>query len=311
LPQGISPALATLTREVPAGDGWLHEVKYDGYRILARIDAGKVTLFSRNARVWNAKMPSVVSSLGAVKAKSAWLDGEVCVMDKLGVSSFQALQNALANPKAHLLYFAFDLLYLDGQDLRGAVLVEHKRALERLLAKPPAGVLLSGHVQGQGRAVLDGACKAGLEGVVSKWGNASYPEGLRSKAWLKVKCILRQEMVVGGYTDPQGSRTGFGALLLGVYEGKELRYAGKVGTGFNERLLAELFPRLQALEQAKPAFVNPPRGFEAKGAHWMKPQMVVEVAFTEWTDEGTLRHPSFQGLREDKKAKDVVRERPS
>jgi bifunctional non-homologous end joining protein LigD len=234
------------------------------------------------------------------------------VLQKNGVSSFQALQNALAAPQGvNLHFYAFDLPYLDGHDLRQVPLVERKRLLERLLrgARPP--LHYSPHVQGQGREFYEQGCRMKLEGVIAKLADAPYVSG-RGRSWVKVKCIQRQEMVIGGYTDPEGSRTGLGALLLGVHEpGGKLRYSGRVGTGFNEATLKDLRRRLDELEQDDAPFYNPPRGWEAKGAHWVKPELVGEIAFTEWTNEGTLRHPSFQGLRLDKKAGDVVRETPA
>lgn len=311
LPGALSASLATLTKAVPTGNGWLHEVKYDGYRILARIEGGAAALFSRNSKDWTTRMQPIADAVAKLKIKSAWLDGEVCVMDAKGRSSFQALQNALGGGKAALFYFLFDVLYLDGRDLRGEPLVDRRDVLERLLAKAPASIRLSTSVTGSGQEVLRQACKLGLEGIVSKRADSTYAEGARTRDWLKVKCLQRQEMMVGGFTGPQNSRRGFGALLLGVYEGQELVYAGKVGTGFDDALLVKLRARLDRLETAKPAFRNPPRGYEARGAHWVKPELVAEVSFTEWTNEGTLRHPSFQGLREDKKASDVVRERPA
>jgi len=201
-------------------------------------------------------------------------------------------------------------MYLNGYDLRGVPLVERKRLLETILEAAPATLQFSGHIQGSGEAFYAQACKMKLEGMISKRAQSTYRGG-RCRDWLKVKCSLRQEMVIGGYTDPEGTRSGFGALLLGVYEKDgTLRYSGKVGTGFNETTLRSMHKKLRALEVNEPAFSNPPRGYEAKGAHWVKPELVAEIEFTEWTNDGTLRHPSFQGLREDKKARDVMRERP-
>ncbi|HEY0338932.1 MAG TPA: DNA ligase D, partial [Burkholderiales bacterium] len=240
---------------------------------------------------------------------SAWIDGEVVVLDAEGRSSFQALQNALSTDHSDKLhYFAFDVMYVNGYDLRQVPLIERKRVLETVLTSSPATLRFSSHIEGSGAAFFKQACELKLEGMISKRAQSIY-RGARCRDWLKVKCSMRQEMVIGGYTDPEGSRSGFGALLLGVYEpdGK-LRYSGKVGTGFNEATLRDLHKRLQVLEIKQPAFSNPPRGYEAKGAHWIKPELVGEIEFTEWTNDGTLRHPSFQGLREDKKATDVVRE---
>jgi bifunctional non-homologous end joining protein LigD len=312
LPTSLSPMLATLVDAIPTGDEWLHEIKFDGYRMLCRIDQGKVTIFSRNGKEWTAALGRVAEAVGELGLKSAWLDGEVTVVDDRGRTSFQALQNALSDPAGErLVYFVFDVLYLDGYDLQGVSLSERKRLLRSLIPKTASKVRFSVDVPGSGAEFFKQACALGLEGAVSKRAASTYRGGMRTRDWIKVKCGQRQEMVIGGFTDPQGSRSGFGALLLGVYEpdGK-LRYSGKVGTGFNDQILASLRRKLDALAQSASSFVNPPRGFEAKGVHWVKPKLVAEIAFTEWTQDGTLRHPSFQGLREDKSAADVVRERP-
>ena len=308
-PDVVEPELATLVKEAPAGEQWIHELKLDGYRMLCRVEDGEVHMISRNGKDWTASFPSIVRCVSRLPVKTAWLDGEVVVMEKDGRTSFQALQNVLSNDSGTLHYFIFDLMYLDGYDLRRSPLVERKRTLEALLAAAPEALRFSSHIQGSGAEFFRQACKLRLEGMISKLADSPY-RGARSRDWVKVKCSMRQELVVGGYTDPEGSRKGFGALLLGVYEPDgTLRYSGKVGTGFNDATLKAMYPKLKALEIEKPAFGNPPRGYEAKGAHWIKPELVAEVEFTEWTNDGTLRHPSFQGLREDKKARDVVRER--
>jgi bifunctional non-homologous end joining protein LigD len=309
MPASLSPTLATLVDSAPTGDDWIHEVKFDGYRMVSRIDHGEVHVYSRNGKEWTPVLPAVVASLQRLDVDQAWLDGEIAVADARGLTSFQQLQNALSNPRAkNISYFVFDLLYQDGYDLRGVALTERKQLLRALVGKSDAVLRYSVDVQGSGAEFFEQACKLKLEGAVSKRANSVYREGVRTRDWLKVKCGQRQEMVIGGFTDPQGSRSGFGALLLGIYEGGKLRYAGKVGTGFDDKTLTKLRPVLGKLEQKEAPFVNPPRGFEAKGAHWVKPQLVAEIAFTEWSNDGALRHPSFQGLREDKKATDVVRE---
>ena len=207
------------------------------------------------------------------------------------------------------LYYVFDLPYLNGYDLRNAPLEERKRLLREIVGDGSSVIRYSDHVEGNGPSFFDQACKLGLEGIISKRADSKY-QAVRGRAWQKVKCQLRQEFVIGGYTDPQGARSGFGALLLGVYEGKTLRYCGKVGTGFNDALLTSLTTELEKRATDKPPFVNPPTGAEGRRAHWVKPELVGEVSFTEWTRDGTLRHPSFQGLREDKPARDIVREQP-
>ena len=310
IPDFVAPELATLVKGAPAGDAWVHEMKLDGYRMLCRVEDGEAQMVSRNGKDWTGTFSAVERCAARLPVETAWLDGEVVVMEADGRTSFQSLQNALTtDPTAKLHYFIFDLPYLNGYDLRQTPLVERKRLLEAVLENAPATLRLSTHIEGSGEEFFRQACKLRLEGMISKRAQSAYLSG-RSRDWLKVKCSQRQEMVVGGFTDPEGTRSGFGALLLGVYEpdGK-LRYSGKVGTGFNEATLKGLHKRLVALETKAPAFSNPPRGYEAKGAHWIRPELVAEIEFTEWTNDGTLRHPSFQGLREDKKAKDVVRER--
>jgi bifunctional non-homologous end joining protein LigD len=308
MPATLAPQLATLVKAPPLGAGWVHEVKYDGYRMLCRIEGGDVRIISRNGKEWTEDFPAIAAAAAQLLVESAWIDGEICVVDALGRSSFQALQNVLSNAPGALVYFAFDLLYADGIDLRGAALADRKRALQTLLEATLKTIQYSDHFDAPGPDFYTNVCKLGLEGMVSKRADGKFQAG-RSPAWLKVKCSRRQEFVIGGYTDPEGSRVGLGALLLGYYEPDgRLTFCGKVGTGFNDRSLTELTKRLRPLEQDTAAFHNPPRGAEARRSHWVKPVLVAEVAFTEWTNEGTLRHPSFQGLREDKPAREVVRE---
>ncbi|MFO1304463.1 MAG: DNA ligase D [Burkholderiales bacterium] len=311
LPDFVAPMLTALESEPPVGEDWIHEIKYDGYRLVARIERGKCRLFSRNAKDWTATFPQVARDLAALPVVDAWIDGEVVVLDDSGKSSFQRLQNALGGGDVEgLAFFAFDVMHLDGVDLRAVTLVERKKILGRLLAQAGGVVRAGPEVRGGGREFFAQACKIGLEGMIAKRADSTYASGLRTRDWQKIKCILRQEMVIGGYTDPKGSRNGFGALLLGYYEDGKLRYAGKVGTGFDDAMLRKLTPELVKREEDKPAFADPPRGYEAKGVHWLRPELVAEIAFTEWSRDGALRHPSFQGLRPDKKATEVVRERP-
>ncbi len=278
--------------------------------MLCRIADGEVQMVSRNGKDWTAAFPSIAHALARLPVETAWVDGEVVVVDAQGRSSFQGLQNALSGDNAKALsFFGFDLLYLNGFDLRGVTLVERKRLLKELLSTAPATIRYSEHFAAPGASFLEKVCDLGLEGMVSKRADLPYQAG-RGAAWQKTKCEQRQEMVIGGFTDPEGSREGFGALLLGVYEPDgRLTYSGKVGTGFTSALLASVHRALLPLVQKDPPFHNPPRGAEARRAHWVKPALVAEVSFTEWTDDGTLRHPSFQGLRLDKPAREVVRER--
>ena len=241
---------------------------------------------------------------------TAWLDGEVVAILPDGSVSFQALQNAFGTRSAHILaYYVFDLLYLDGYDLRNATLLHRKHALAELLQRTTDGLVrYSDHIVGGGPIVFEQACQQGMEGIMSKRLDAGYTS-TRNRHWLKVKCSRRQEFVIGGFTDPEGSRTGFGALLLGVYDiSGHLHFAGKTGTGFTERTLRELHKKFIALKQRHSPFAEPLIGVDARGVHWIKPELVAEVAFAEWTSEGILRQASFQGLREDKAAKSVMKE---
>ena len=315
LPATLEPELATLVDTAPEGDDWLHELKFDGYRLLARLENGEVTLLTRRGNDWTERMTSVAEDLAKLDVKSALLDGEVVVLDERGVSSFQSLQNALGGERGRtLVYYAFDLLHLDGHDLRAVPLVERKALLKALLdarrSELPETIRLSEHVVGQGPEFFAKAGELGVEGIVSKRANAPYRSG-RGRDWLKVKCLKRQEFVVVGFTEPAGSRSHFGALLVAVQQGGELSYAGRVGTGFTEASLRELHEKLAGLETREPPVANPPRGADARGVHWVRPELVAEVAFTEFTGDGVLRHPTFQGLRDDKSPKDVRRETPS
>ena len=314
MPNFIEPQLATLVSAVPEGQKWLHELKFDGYRILCRIDNGQVSLLTRNAQDWTGRFSALAQAAKKLDVRQALLDGEVVAFDSKGGHSFQLLQNSLKHgDSADFVYFAFDLLHLDGRDLRATPLLERKELLQRLLSSDPktarAGALrYSEHWLGQGTQLFDKACEMGLEGIIAKSVDAPYRSG-RSRDWLKIKCSKNQEFVIGGFTDPAGARAGFGALLLGVHDDKgALRYAGRVGTGFDDRMLRDLRARLDKLKRKSPPFANPPKGADAKGVHWVEPSLVGEVVFTEWTTDGMLRHPSFKGLREDKPAIEIGRE---
>ncbi|HEX6693513.1 MAG TPA: DNA ligase D [Longimicrobiales bacterium] len=312
--------LATLTDTAPEGDGWLHEIKFDGYRMLTRVANGRARLWTRNGKEWTDRFPSIVQAAAALPVKDAVLDGEVVIQLADGTTSFQALQNALkSRGKGDLLYFAFDILSVNGQDLRQRPLLERKAALQELLSarkassgKASSGGLIrySDHVVGHGAQLFEQACRANLEGIISKRVDSPYRPG-RSKDWLKVKCGREQEFVIAGYTDPSGSRAGLGALLLGVHGERGLEFCGKVGTGFNTAMLVDLQRRLSKLERSKPPVVNPPRGADARGVHWVQPRLVCQVAYTERTADGILRHPTFRGLREDKPAGQVRWEKPA
>lgn len=308
----ISPQLATQADEAPVGDEWVHELKYDGYRILCRVKNGAATLVTRNDHDWTTKLQRIADAAAALPVKNAWLDGEVVALMPDGSISFQALQNAFdTRSETNLVYYVFDLLYLDGYDLRRVGLLDRKRAL-KAIAPSTASELIrySDHIPGRGEMVFAEACHRGMEGIVSKRTDAVYLAG-RNRNWMKVKCGRRQEFVIGGFTEPSGSRLAFGALLLGVYDEQgQFHFVGRTGTGFSDRSLKELHNQLSALKQPRSPFVNPPTGMDARGVHWVKPRLVAEVSFAEWTHEGLLRQAAFQGLRKDKAAKSVIKEGP-
>lgn len=313
MPDWIEPQLATLSREAPAGVDWLHEIKFDGYRILAYRVGDSVRMLSRRQGDWTTKFAAIARAVAALPVREVVLDGEVVVLEPDGRSSFAALQGALRESRdADLVYHVFDVLHLDATDLTGVGLMHRKDLLRQLLAAATADGRLryTDHIEGKGPAFHRQACSFALEGVVSKRADRAHRAG-RTGDWRKVKCLERQEFVIAGFTEPSGSRRGFGALLLGVYQDGDLVYAGRVGTGFTERALDELRRRLDALEQPIPAFAETPSTRGMPRVHWVKPEVVAEVRFANWTHDGLLRQPAFVGLREDKPARDVVRERPA
>jgi bifunctional non-homologous end joining protein LigD len=303
--------LAQLVDEAPEGPDWLHEQKFDGYRILA-VRERTVQLLSRRFKDWTPEFPTVAQAVAELPCKRVTLDGEVAVLLPDGRTSFQGLQNAFGTPNPNLVYFVFDLLSVDGEDLMSLPLEQRKARLEKLV-KPrrgakPGVIRYSDHVVGSGKRFFELACARGLEGIVSKRRDKAYLPG-RSSAWQKTKCLQRQELVIAGFTDPEGDRRGIGALLVGYYEGDRLVYAGKVGTGYTHKMLVELRQLLEPDEvRASPFEPEPPRAWTGPNRHWVKPVNVGEVAFSEWTADGRLRHPSFQGLRKDKSPREVVRE---
>jgi len=312
-PERLTPELATLVGDIPEGDEWLHEIKFDGYRIVAVITPEQVRLWTRNGHDWTDKFRSLAESLRLLPVDQAILDGEIVVLDAQGISDFQALQNAIKGGKGRIIYYLFDIPHCQGYDLTRTPLLE-RRELLRLIheyVKDSAPELrFSDHLQGKGPEFYRHACRYSLEGVISKRADSPY-EQRRSRAWLKIKCSKRQEFVVGGYTSPGGSRFGFGALVLGYYDDAgQLIYAGRVGTGFNEKMLVQMTPDLESRRVPKTPFDKPPTGEEARGVHYVRPELVAQVEFTAWTNEGILRHPSFQGLRLDIDPRTVRRERP-
>jgi bifunctional non-homologous end joining protein LigD len=316
LPPLLAPQLATLVSAPPPRGEWLYELKLDGYRLLARIDGDDVRCFTRNGNDWSARVPRVVAALKSLQLPPCWLDGELVALDQGGVPDFQRLQNAFEHHEAaELRYLVFDLLFVDGEDLRDQSQRERTARLSALLADVPATSIVqqSPGVEGRPAELLAASREAGFEGLVGKRADAPYRAG-RSRDWIKLKAGLRQEFVIGGFTDPQGSRAGFGSLLLGVYdEDGALRYAGNVGSGFDEATLRSLHAKLSAIGTADSPFRDGPVRVGTTRRvvpHWVKPKLVAEVSFAGWTQGSHVRQAVFRGLREDKPARQIVRERP-
>ncbi len=306
LPEFRPPQLATLVDEVPSGTGWLFEMKYDGYRCLAAVAGPEVRLFTRNGHDWTEQFGRLVAPLAGLTSGSALLDGEICAF-KDGRTDFSTLKDALSN-QGDLVYFVFDLLEEDGEPLERLPITERKTRLKALLDRmgPNPFIQYSEHVQGHGEKVFAAMCEAGQEGVIAKRADAPYRHD-RSRDWLKIKCINRQEFVIGGWR-PSTRKSTFASLLLGTWEDGKLVYRGRVGTGYNAESAAEIQKALDRLHLDASPFAEVPRSI-SREARWVKPELVAEIAFTEFTPDGVLRHPSFVGLRDDKAAKAVHRER--
>ncbi len=305
LPDFRDPQLCTLVDAVPTGSAWLHEVKYDGYRALVAVANGTARVFTRTGLDWTDKFAGIAAAAATLPVRSALIDGEI-VAYKNGHPDFSTLKDAISSG-GDMTLFAFDLLELDGEDLTGLSNLDRKARLEPLIPGDDDRLRYSDHVVGAGEQLFETMCREGLEGIVSKRADAPYA-GKRTKAWLKVKCTHRQEFVIVGWL-PSDKKRGFKSLLLGVRDGKGYRYAGKVGTGFDQALMTELRDKLEALDRKTPT-VDAPKA-AVRGAHWVTPKLVAEIAFAETTPDGVLRHSSFIGLREDKAAKDVVAETPA
>jgi len=293
---------------VPDGPRWLHEVKYDGYRIVARKSGDEVVLFSRSGLDWTVRFPAIATALKSLPCEGALLDGEIAFVLPSGITDFKSLQEHIDTPHPAFRYFLFDLLFLDGKDWRKKPLAQRKAALQQLMSGKslPDWLVYSDHVEGSGSEFFREACTASVEGVISKRGDSVYRSG-RTKDWLKIKCGKRAEFVIGGYSRSTAKDRAFSSLLLGTFEHGEVIFAGKVGTGFSSADLDRLAKRFKPLERSKSPFVEVP-AIERRDAVWLKPTLVCEVAYTEWTRDGRLRHPSFQGLREDKPAAEVRRD---
>ncbi|HEX2612402.1 MAG TPA: non-homologous end-joining DNA ligase [Fibrobacteria bacterium] len=319
----FDPMKAKLTLTPPTGGDWRYEIKFDGFRALAFRDRNGVRLLSRNDKDLSGKFPTVAASVAKLKTHDTVLDGEIVAMDPKGRSSFQLLQAyELGQERPPLLYNVFDLPFEEGRDLRTLPLEERQARLAKLLRRPPGILRPSAVLEGEADALLAQARELGLEGLIGKRAGSEYEAGRRSGAWIKLKTHREQEFVVGGYTDPEGGRSSFGALLVGVHEKKTLRFCGKVGTGFTGALLKSLHARMKKLARKDCPFVNLPEPragrygagvtvSEMRRCHWLKPELVAQVKFSEWTRDGKLRQPVFLGLREDKDASDVVREEPA
>lgn len=312
LPTFLPPCLATLSETAPTAAGWLHEIKFDGYRLEARLDKGKVKLLTRRGLDWTHKFSAVAATIAKLPADKALIDGEVVVEGADGVSSFSLLQQALSEgDDERKLFYAFDIMHLDGRDLTSLPLAARKAALETLLAKggKRGPLRFSASIDQPGPALLAQACKMGLEGIVSKLADAPYRSG-RGHDWLKTKCSDRQEFVIAGFVPSTADARAVGALVLGVYEKAQLRYAGRTGTGFSHAFARELYRKLKALEVKKSPFEPVPKEERGtRGPIWVAPKLVAEVDFHGWTHGDRVRQASFQGLREDKPAEDIVREK--
>ena len=314
-PGWLAPMLATLTDQPFSAEGWIFERKLDGVRMLAFRSGRRVRLLSRNRKERGGSYPEIVRALAAPGGPDLVVDGEVVAFEG-GVTSFSRLQRRMQRrapdgrrPRGvAVYYYVFNLLNLAGYDLTGLALRDRKRLLRRALAfRDP--IRFTPHRNREGERFLAAACRKGWEGLIAKRAEAPYVSR-RSPDWLKLKCVREQELVIGGYPDPRGRRTGFGALLVGYFERGELRYAGKVGTGYDTDTLSRLGRRLASLAREKTPFADP-AALRERGAHWVRPVLVAEIGFTEWTPDRTLRHPRFLGLRDDKDPADVVRERPA
>ena len=314
-PHWVAPMLATLTDDYFSSEDWIYEHKFDGVRALVYKQNGKVTLFSRNKNIMNTEYPEIVTALQKQKADNFIIDGEVVAMHG-GISNFELLQSRInlqdieqikrKTKLTEITFCIFDCMYLDGYDIRHLSLLERKKLLKKLLRYNHM-LLYTEHIIGDGIKFFKNACKAKWEGVIAKKIDSQY-EGKRSRNWLKFKCIMQQELVIGGYTTPRGARSYFGALLVGYYAKGKFRYAGKVGTGFNEETLTVLGKKLRALEIKECPFVD--FDISYRGVHFVKPKLVAEFQFAQWTQGGKLRVGRFKGLRFDKPAKDVIKEIP-
>jgi bifunctional non-homologous end joining protein LigD len=305
LPDFIAPELATLVSDPPSTGHWKYEIKYDGYRIGARIDHGRIALLTRNGIDATARFPGIAHALAKLPVRTAWLDGEAVVFDDAGRSDFAALQQAIGRDDERIVFAVFDVPHLDGEDLTPLSFAVRRARLAALLAKAKLPLLLSLEVRGEPLQLMQQAAKLGLEGLIAKRAESTY-QSRRTRDWLKLKCRLRDEFVIGGFTEPQGSRTGLGSLLLGTYDGGKLRSRGRVGTGIDSRELGAMRERLLALERPDSPFASVPRYHPKRAAiHWVEPELLAQIEYATLTSDGMVRQGSFLGLRDDKRPRDV------
>lgn len=304
----VNVQLAKLVDTVPKGENWIYELKYDGYRIMAFVEGNSVRLMTRNGNDYTTRFQPIASSLIDWAAGRAMvLDGEMTVTDASGKTDFQSLQNFMRNPQAqNLTYILFDLLSLDGTDLRNHRLTDRKEMLEGLMKDAPKNLWYSRHVRGNGKESFAAACEMGMEGIMGKKTDSVY-SGTRNGDWIKLKCDKRQEFVIGGYTLSDKRRSGISSLFLGIYEGNDLIYAGRAGTGLSESGMKELEEKFKAITKTAAPFKFPPKPKPNEKVTWLEPKLVAEIKFAEWTEDNLLRQASFKGLRSDKKPKDVCR----
>jgi bifunctional non-homologous end joining protein LigD len=303
----VAPELAAPVDNPPAGTGWVHEIKFDGYRLMARVDRGRVKLLTRKGLDWTTKFPTLKKALEALPVVTAYLDGEMVVVTEQGAPSFAELQAELsAGRSERLRYYLFDLLHLDGMDLTGRPLVERKAALAHLLEGHEGVLAYSEHFEGRGATVFEHACRLGLEGIVSKLRTSAYRSG-RSKSWRKSKCTESHELVIVGYVPSTTQRRAIGSLVTGIHDNGRLVYSGRVGTGYTSAVAEDLWRRLDAIRVAAPPLETPPPPESRRNVRWVKPLLVAEAELRGWTSDGIVRHAVFKGLRADKEAADAVR----
>jgi len=300
MPSVIKPMLATLVDEPFSDPDWIFETKWDGYRSVCFLKNGKARFVSRNQIEMTPQYPELANIAKQVRAKEAILDGEICALDREGIPRFQMLQRKGASQRPPIVYFVFDLLYVDGYDLTACTVVERKAKLAEIIL-PSNVIKFSDHLEGDGEAFFREVAKFRLEGMMAKRAESKYVQK-RSSDWLKIKTVMRQEVVVGGYTQPRGTRSFFGSLVCGLYRNDQLHYVAHIGGGFNEKLLASIHKLMQPLKTDQSPFLSVPKTNEP--VQWLKPRLVAEVKFSEWTADTHLRHPVFVGLREDKDPKD-------